>query len=145
MSTPDWSAALERAGLDRTQQTVWVAEGLIHYLPPPALRWWLTDAVSLSARPWLVVTTIRPEVAAAADGRLRRLLRFIEEIPAVYFTAEDLRAAARLAGWSAVEVWQLEDQVREFAPAAAPRPRSVSQDVALFQFAPVVGAAAPAA
>ena len=98
LSRPDWSVALERAGLDRAQQTVWVAEGLIHDLPPLALRWWLTDAVALSAQPWLVLSTIRPEVAAAADGRLRRLLRFIAEIPAVYFTAEDLRSAARLAG-----------------------------------------------
>jgi methyltransferase (TIGR00027 family) len=32
----DWAAALEAAGFDRTRPTVWIAEGLLPYLPAEA-------------------------------------------------------------------------------------------------------------
>ncbi|MFE0377369.1 SAM-dependent methyltransferase [Streptomyces inhibens] len=32
----DWAAALEKAGLDRSRPTAWLAEGLLPYLPPTA-------------------------------------------------------------------------------------------------------------
>ena len=45
----DWPAALREAGLDPTQPTAWIAEGLLVYLPPDAQDRLLDNVTALSA------------------------------------------------------------------------------------------------
>ena len=124
LSTPQWTQRLVDAGLDRGRETLWVAEGLIHYLPSDMLEHLLRDIRGLALRPRFALTFIRPEVAAQASGALVRLLRLLAEIPAVYFRAADLVELARQQDWTSVQTWDYDQQVASFAPAARARPRS---------------------
>lgn len=135
LSRPDWTQKVLDAGLDRQQPTLWVAEGLIHYLPPGTLAKLLQDLHTLTVRPQLAITFIRPEVAAAASSHLRQVIRLVSEIPDVYFSAENLQSLARETHWHAVQTWDFDQQVQAFAPTAQSRPHGVSQDVALFSLA----------
>jgi methyltransferase (TIGR00027 family) len=46
----DWPTALQRAGFDPDQPTVWSAEGLLAFLPPDAQDRLLDHVTALSAR-----------------------------------------------------------------------------------------------
>ncbi len=132
LSVHGWTVELLKAGLDRDVPTLWVAEGLIHYLPVEALAGLLHDARDLTPSPRLVISFIRPEVAARADGTFIRVLRWLREVPMVFFSRQKLEDLAQENRWSAVQTWDFDQQVQEFAPAARARPHGLSQDVALF-------------
>lgn len=67
----DWASALLEAGFDTSQPTAWLAEGLLHYLPPQSQRQLLDTIRKLSVPgSWLAVTKL--EASAAAMDRVRQ-------------------------------------------------------------------------
>ena len=59
LTSPGWTAALERdAGFDRSVPTLWVAEGLLYYLDPPAVPAMLREAARASAPGSALVATV---------------------------------------------------------------------------------------
>lgn len=131
-----WISSLRKAGFDLSRQTVWVAEGLLHYLPNDTVVGILRDIRGLGAQSSVIFTFIRPEVAHQASGVLRRLIGWVGEVPETFFTHEGLERLARELRWGPIEIWDLPRQITGFAPQAAGRPTGPSQDVALLH-APV--------
>lgn len=132
ISQPGWDERLRAAGLDPRQRTVWVAEGLIHYLPEGTLDslLWMIRGTTPDAE--FVLSTIHPDTAGRARGTLVRILRWLQELPRIVFTPETLAAAAARAGWEAPQFWDYAAQVDTFAPQARGRPAGVSQDIVRF-------------
>ncbi len=74
----DWPTALKQAGLDTTQPTAWLAEGLLIYLPPEAQDRLFDNITALSASGSTVATEFVPgivdfdlEKASEMSGRFR--------------------------------------------------------------------------
>ncbi|MDP7703836.1 MULTISPECIES: class I SAM-dependent methyltransferase [unclassified Mycobacterium] len=74
----DWPTALKQAGLDTSQPTAWLAEGLLIYLPPEAQDRLFDNITSLSAPGSTVATEFVPgivdfdvEKASEMSGRFR--------------------------------------------------------------------------
>jgi O-methyltransferase involved in polyketide biosynthesis len=124
-----WDEQLRASGLDPRQRTVWIAEGLVHYLPEGTLDRLLWTIRGTTPDAEFILTTIHPDTAARARGTLVRILRWLQEVPRVFFDAPALAAAAARAGWDPPQVWDYPAQVDAFVPQARSRPASVAQDV----------------
>lgn len=137
LTDPRWFEALRAAGLDPEVRTVWVAEGLVHYLPESVLVSLLSSAREFGPSPCLILSFIRPDMAARGRaGGFGRLVSWLREIPQTFYKPDQLGALARDTGWSELRTWDFDAQVRDFAPAARARPAPLSQDVAVFDTAP---------
>jgi len=70
----DWPAALRAAGLDPSQPTAWIAEGLLVYLAPDDVDRLLARVTGLSAPgSWLGLTMTTRDADGLADTRLATL------------------------------------------------------------------------
>jgi len=136
LSVPGWEAALLKAGLDPARPTLWVAEGLIHYLPEGTLEKLLHDVRTITVQPRVVISFIRPDMASSAHSTLKRVLSWLGELPKIYFSAARLDEIGAQANWATVKTWTFDQQVDAFAPSARTRAHGVSQDVALFSAEP---------
>jgi len=65
----DWPKALRDNGFDPTQQTAWIAEGLLIYLPPEAQDLLFDRIDELSAPGSRVATEHIPDISAFSDER----------------------------------------------------------------------------
>ena len=68
----DWPAALRRAGFDANRPTVWIAEGLLAFLPPEAQDRLLDNITELSAEGSRLVVGDLPERNGVLGGHAHR-------------------------------------------------------------------------
>ncbi len=122
--------ALEPTSFDPDWDTLFVLEGLIHYLDQTQLKALLADCSRGRGRRRVVMSFIHSEMYAQADPRLVFLLQLIEEVPRLHFTPAHLAALCARARLQRFSSWSYADQVRQFAPAAAGRAVGATQDVA---------------
>lgn len=123
-------AALERTSFDPDWPTLFVMEGLIHYLPAPRLRALLSDVAVGRGRRRAVMSFIRSEVYAEADRSLVTLMRLLGEIPRLHFAPAELAAECAESGLGSFRSWSSAEQIDEFAPEARRRAVGSAQDVA---------------
>jgi methyltransferase (TIGR00027 family) len=95
-----FDAALASAGHDATQPTVWLWEGVVMYLTPPAVRSTLRSVSSRSAPGSALVVNYH---TGLRQGFVGLLLRFLGEPNRSAFTREELQRELQAAGF-AVEV-----------------------------------------
>jgi methyltransferase (TIGR00027 family) len=69
----DWPAALKEAGLDTTQPTAWLAEGLLIYLPPDAQDRLFDNIIALSAPGSTVATEFVPGIVDFDAEKVREM------------------------------------------------------------------------
>ena len=69
----DWPKALRDNGFDPTQQTAWIAEGLLIYLPPEAQDLLFDRIDELSAPGSRVATEHIPDISAFSDERSQEI------------------------------------------------------------------------
>ena len=69
----DWPKVLVQNGFDRTEQTAWIAEGLLVYLPPEAQDRLFDNITDLSVPGSRVATEHIPDMTVFAGGRLQRI------------------------------------------------------------------------
>jgi methyltransferase (TIGR00027 family) len=67
----DWPAALQKAGLDTTAPTAWLAEGLLIYLPPEAQDRLFDNITALSAPASTIATEFVPGIIDFDFERVR--------------------------------------------------------------------------
>lgn len=108
-----------------------VLEGLIHYLEPEALRRLLSDIALGRGRRRVMLTFIRPDMAARATGLFVSLVKLLREVPRQHFSPETLAELGRELGFDAFQSWRYDDQLAAFAPEGRGRRAGVSQDIAL--------------
>lgn len=132
LSVTGWETSLLKAGLNPDLPTLWVAEGLIHYLPEGTLEKLLHDVREITAAPRVVISFIRPDMVSSANSTLKRVLSWLGELPRIYFSATQLGEMGAQTNWASVKTWTFDQQVDDFAPSARTRSHGVSQDVALF-------------
>lgn len=122
-------AALREAGLDLRAPTLFVIEGLLHYLSEEAVSRLLTETAAGPGPRRLVLSFITPAMVQRAGGTFRNMIRVLGEIPHTYFPPEALAAEAERAGWRHTRCWTWAEQARDFAPQALGRPCGLTQDV----------------
>ncbi|MFV0496128.1 class I SAM-dependent methyltransferase [Mycobacterium sp.] len=69
----DWPAALTAAGLDATQPTAWLAEGLLIYLPPEAQDRLFDNITALSAPGSTIATEFVPGIVDFDEDKARQM------------------------------------------------------------------------
>jgi methyltransferase (TIGR00027 family) len=69
----DWPTALKQAGLDTTQPTAWLAEGLLIYLPPEAQDRLFDNITALSAPGSTVATEFVPGIVDFDADKVREM------------------------------------------------------------------------
>lgn len=69
----DWPTALKQAGLDTTQPTAWLAEGLLIYLPPEAQDRLFDNITALSAPGSTVATEFVPGIVDFDSEKVREM------------------------------------------------------------------------
>lgn len=121
---------LRRTTFDPSAPTVFVAEGLIHYLSRERLEALLSDAARLRARARVVFTYISAEMYDAANVGFVQLIKTMQEIPRLYFTPREIATLCARHGLHGFRRWSLEQQIAQFAPCAARRNVRLAQDVA---------------
>jgi methyltransferase (TIGR00027 family) len=101
----DWPRALVASGFDQSRPTVWVAEGLMFYLPEVAVRGLLDDASHLSAHGSHLVA----DFMSATPGPPQQFKDLFASLGAPFvFATDDPAALVRSQGWDA-EVLSLAD------------------------------------
>jgi methyltransferase (TIGR00027 family) len=71
----DWPTALREAGLDTTNPTAWIAEGLFGYLPPEAQDGLLDNITTLSADGSRLATEAVPDMSDIDVDKAREMMR----------------------------------------------------------------------
>jgi methyltransferase (TIGR00027 family) len=69
----DWPTALQKAGLDPTKPTAWLAEGLLIYLPPDAQDRLFDNIAALSAPGSTIATEFVPGIVDFDADRIREM------------------------------------------------------------------------
>lgn len=131
LNTESLAAELKRAGLDANKKTLFVLEGLVHYLPLARFNALLASLADVATRRRVVLTYIRSDMYAQADGLFIRLVKTLREIPRLHFAPSDLGALLDKHGLQGFRSWTAAEQVSAFAPKARGRPLRLSQDVAV--------------
>ncbi len=122
---------LQRFGLDPSQPTCFVLEGLVHYLSPTQFEALLATFGSFPGRCRLVFSFIRSDVYLGAPGLFVSLVKLLREVPRLHFSPRDLATLCARHGLDSFRSWSGGEQVQEFAPAAHGRAIGLSQDVAV--------------
>jgi methyltransferase (TIGR00027 family) len=122
--------ALAETRFRRSLPTLFVLEGLIHYLPRRRVRALFAELASGPQRRRVALSFIRPEEYRRAGGPLRAMIGALREVPKLTYSHAQLRHESDRAGFSRCEMWTFADQVDEFAPTARFRRVGASQDVA---------------
>lgn len=129
LCTESLSGALARTTFSRQAPTVFVLEGLIHYLSMAQLEALLDAIASAAGRVRVVFSYIRSDMYERKTSTFVWLVKAVHEIPKLHFSDEEIEARCarhRLVGFSS---WSFDDQIAEFVPALSRRAR-LSQDVA---------------
>jgi methyltransferase (TIGR00027 family) len=104
----EWPEALRSRGFDAERATVWVAEGLLFYLPEPAVHRLLEDTYGLSA-PESVLAT---DMMSASPGPPQEFQDLFASLGAPFlFRTGDLAGLVRGHGWEA-EVIRFDEVAR---------------------------------
>lgn len=130
LTDPDLYGRLQAAGLTPQRPTLLILEGVAHYLPLPTLQALFHQFHPLR-RARIVLSFIRPEMAARGDNIFRRLWRWTGELPQTWLGNTELSALS--PHWRLVGAWDQATQVRDFVPHAAGRLTRLSQDIALLE------------
>ena len=95
----DWPAELVRAGFDSNEPCVWLAEGLLFYLPEASVHA-LLDATSRMSRPGSTLGADIMPVAMLADERRRAWKQFYSDAGAPFkFGTDEPAALLEAHGW----------------------------------------------
>jgi methyltransferase (TIGR00027 family) len=121
--------AVDLGGLDRARPTVFVLEGLVHYLRAERFEA-LLRAMEPFAQRQLLLSYIDPGQYFHAPPLFIRTVQWLREVPARHFTAGQLAEVLERHGLGQLQTWDVAAQVTEFAPQAVHRPVGVSQHVA---------------
>ena len=108
LALDDLDASLDAAGHDTAAPTLWIAEGLLPYLPPPAIRSMLRTARNRSLAGSLLAVNVLVSARTSARGRAGRtvvdgLLVAIGERRLTSFGEGDLEALLEESGWKVEE------------------------------------------
>jgi methyltransferase (TIGR00027 family) len=121
--------ALAPTSFDPDGDTLYVLEGLIHFLSLPRLAALLADCTAGRGRRRVLLSYIRSEMFDQPDPRLVFLVRLLDEVPQLHFTPGHLSALCARQKLLKFTSWSYEQQVAAFAPAAAGRRVGATQDV----------------
>ena len=131
----DWAAALRVAGFDADVPTVWLAEGLLQYLPADAEQalFEYIDALSCAGSHLVIERTANlASLASAADGQ--RLRELSERTGIAMAQLVDTQKRDDPAGWLADRGWTVTSQPvatiaeryhRNLADQGLPRPSAL--------------------
>jgi methyltransferase (TIGR00027 family) len=123
---PSLLQKLEAAGLDSKQKTLYVLEGVIHYLPQ-------AEAEALLKRlshGRLILSFIQPQMVEQGKGLFGQLWGLTAEIPITFFNPDGLGKIGETGGWKLRQSWDFKGQVQTFVPEAGNRGTARYQDVA---------------
>ncbi|MFI5300443.1 MAG: class I SAM-dependent methyltransferase [Polyangiales bacterium] len=123
------ATALDRAKIDRALPTLFVLEGLAHYLSRECLQALVDDArIGPEGTPRrMILSTIEPREVARADWRFKALILAVAEIPKTFWSDDALAPMLAAHGFTTFSAWSARDQQRDFAP------QSLGRDVRLGQ------------
>ena len=124
--------ALQAAGFDPTAPACFVLEGLAHYLPRASVAHLLAVAARGPGRRRVILSYIRPDMAASAPSLFVALVRLLREVPTTHFDPDALTALARQAGLRAATHYTFDQQVRHLLPQAPAHVPRLTQDLATF-------------
>lgn len=130
LSTESLDHALLATGFDPGQATVFVAEGLIHYLSMERFEDLLRATSTSASKRRLLFSFIRTEMYAGAPNLFVKLVQLLHEVPDLHFTLPQLAEICARHGFPRFRSWTLAQQIEAFAPQARGRRAGVSQDVA---------------
>jgi methyltransferase (TIGR00027 family) len=122
--------SLAPTSFDPDADTLFVLEGLIHFLPLPSVKTLLADCARGRGRRRVILSYIRSEMFHEPDPRLVFLVKLLEEVPKLHFTPGHLSALCAREKLLKFTSWSYEQQVAEFAPVAEGRRVGATQDVA---------------
>jgi methyltransferase (TIGR00027 family) len=122
---------LRRTAYNAARPTLFVLEGLVHYLPRPRVERLFAEIAGARARRRLVLSYVRSDVYRNAPRPLVWLVRLLDEIPRLHFTPDELTGLLARAGLPHVSTWDFAEQLAAFAPEGRGRPVAATQDVAL--------------
>jgi methyltransferase (TIGR00027 family) len=98
----DWPATLSAAGFRPGEPAVWLAEGLLFYLPEAAARMLLTTMASLSAPASMLGTDTQSATLLASEER-RAWVQFYADSGAPFlFGTDDPEGFVSSCGWKPV-------------------------------------------
>lgn len=117
---------LKDAGLDPEQKTLYVLEGVIHYLPLDAAE----TLLKRLSRGRLVLSFIQPHLVKQDNGLFGKIWGMTAEIPITFFDPEALGKLGEKSGWKLQGTWDFDAQVKTFVPVAGTRRPDRYQDVA---------------
>lgn len=108
----DWPAALRAAGFDESRPTVWLAEGLLVYLPPEAQDRLFDQITAMSAPSSTIATEFAPGIVDFDPDKVRALTQPIRELgldidmPALVYAGErtPVMDYLRGQGWDVTDV-----------------------------------------
>jgi methyltransferase (TIGR00027 family) len=109
--------------------TLFILEGLVHYLPRARVRALLAELAGPRRRR-VLVSYIRPDVERRAGATLRAMIGVLREIPRTTFTPGQLAIDSARAGFAHFRNWTFAQQVANFAPTAQFRRARSAQDIA---------------
>jgi methyltransferase (TIGR00027 family) len=132
----DLGAVAHAAGVDPARPTVFVAEGIVHYLSLARLERLFAAVAGMRAPARLVFSYITHDAVARATPTFKNLVRIVREIPALSFTSRELAARAEKSGLLGFRDWGFEAQVADFAAHAVRRTAGLAQHVAEVEHAP---------
>jgi methyltransferase (TIGR00027 family) len=128
--------SLASTSFDPDWDTLFVLEGLVHYLTLPRVKALLGDCAQGRGRRRVVMSFIRSDVYAEPDPRLVFLVRLLDEVPQLHFTPSLLSALCARHKLNRFQSWSYAQQVAAFAPEAEGRSVGATQDVAQVDRAP---------
>ena len=129
LATTSLAAALPAC--NRDEPTVFVLEGLIHYLSRARLSALFAEMADVARRRRVILSFIRTEMYEAADSLFIRLVQALREVPRLHFTAPGLADLMSQSGLQGFRAWTNAEQIDRFVPQAADRLVRLSQDVAV--------------
>jgi methyltransferase (TIGR00027 family) len=131
----DWLRAAQDAGLDPTQPTLWIAEGLLFFLPEPAVRRLLGTLRAASA-PGSVLIGDFVSASALTNPMARNFMRTLAEDGSGWqFGTDEPEEYLRETGWRPVDIKQPGEDRANFGrwPYAVP-PRALTAAPRSFLF-----------
>jgi methyltransferase (TIGR00027 family) len=125
------AGVLRATGFDRALPTLFVAEGIVHYLSLARAEDLVSTSAHVNARARFIMSFIRSDMVARASTTFTRLIKIVREVPRLHFYPTELESLLAHHGLRGFESLSFDEQVDRHAPEARGRRATLSQDVAV--------------